>query len=826
MEKAYVEKEISALPPANNMSKDGAKTKCSHAMFRSNSFGHVRSRYLREPTDSCHNLCKYGGKHEPERDEKRLTFRRFMANRIALETVENLVKGPTAIHKTKKKVIKMKPSDTTKVLELNIQPNEVGISDDSVKTNILTPLFKHQRAISSPQFILTEDWKQHAESLGKEIVLSDNSINVASEAHPPPGRSMESLEKEILHRDSEQQIRAQVEDDEKALLQFKEIVETENNIDVDSGVLLLESKSIEISRQETENNINVDSGALLLGSKSNEISQQETENNINADSGTLLLGSKSNEISQQETENNINVDSGVLLLGSKSNEISLQETENNVNVDSGVLLLGSKSIEIFPQEIENIINVDSGVLLLGGSESNEISPQETENNINVDSGVLLLGSKSTEISPQVNLPELPDDEIIHARFLNSSKNKGKVNKPKASSMLKPTHVKSNIVKLKNSSASTEADSGRNTNIFEEKVLSNPKEPTKSTALEVIKPKKIVIRKQSASLKLQSNNQNASFPSRKTNSSVTPAISLNVRTPLMMSIPQLNTSRSINGRMNREGKCLKTNEMPEVWEMKLLKPQGTYISSTIPGHSSVSLKARNSRRHAILKKSGKTKDDNGDFNEKILKVVEPKKDGKGLEPRDKLSKVFDGHASNSAVGEASEHSKGQNLRKFKRIASKEEDKKPARRTPAVQQPDDSSSSPYKLKFKRGKVIELRTADSVGPRRLKFRRGRVLGENPSGEVAKRSFRRRRDIGDSNEHNSEAHAVMLKKANLESKVGRFKYEDAQGKKEFRALFNHVIEETASKLVETRKSKVKALVGAFETVISLQEAKPASLL
>jgi hypothetical protein len=41
---------------------------------------------------------------------------------------------------------------------------------------------------------------------------------------------------------------------------------------------------------------------------------------------------------------------------------------------------------------------------------------------------------------------------------------------------------------------------------------------------------------------------------------------------------------------------------------------------------------------------------------------------------------------------------------------------------------------------------------------------------------------------------------------------------------LFNNVIEETASKLVETRKSKVKALVGAFETVISLQDKKPSA--
>ncbi|CAA7408217.1 unnamed protein product [Spirodela intermedia] len=42
-------------------------------------------------------------------------------------------------------------------------------------------------------------------------------------------------------------------------------------------------------------------------------------------------------------------------------------------------------------------------------------------------------------------------------------------------------------------------------------------------------------------------------------------------------------------------------------------------------------------------------------------------------------------------------------------------------------------------------------------------------------------------------------------------------QGKKEAPPAYNDVIEETASKLAEKRKSKVLALVGAFETVISL---------
>ncbi|XP_011085721.1 muscle M-line assembly protein unc-89-like [Sesamum indicum] len=51
--------------------------------------------------------------------------------------------------------------------------------------------------------------------------------------------------------------------------------------------------------------------------------------------------------------------------------------------------------------------------------------------------------------------------------------------------------------------------------------------------------------------------------------------------------------------------------------------------------------------------------------------------------------------------------------------------------------------------------------------------------------------------------------------------KHQDVQGKTDVKILLNNVLEETASKLVESRKGKVKALVGAFETVISLHERK-----
>ncbi|XP_022750691.1 uncharacterized protein LOC111299643 [Durio zibethinus] len=127
-------------------------------------------------------------------------------------------------------------------------------------------------------------------------------------------------------------------------------------------------------------------------------------------------------------------------------------------------------------------------------------------------------------------------------------------------------------------------------------------------------------------------------------------------------------------------------------------------------------------------------------------------------------------------------------------------------------NDKDCQPVKLSFRRGKVVDIQSENN-GPRRLKFRRGRVLGENQNvkGE-GHRTFRRRGVAGDMNDHKHDGEKVVLR------------HQDVQGKKDEKGLFNNVIEETASKLVETRKSKVKALVGAFETVISLQDTKPSA--
>ena len=59
-----------------------------------------------------------------------------------------------------------------------------------------------------------------------------------------------------------------------------------------------------------------------------------------------------------------------------------------------------------------------------------------------------------------------------------------------------------------------------------------------------------------------------------------------------------------------------------------------------------------------------------------------------------------------------------------------------------------------------------------------------------------------------------VEEKKPEVVMNTESSKRQVGHAKKESQA-YNDVIEETASKLLEKRKNKVKALVGAFETVI-----------
>ncbi|XP_010904938.1 uncharacterized protein [Elaeis guineensis] len=339
-------------------------------------------------------------------------------------------------------------------------------------------------------------------------------------------------------------------------------------------------------------------------------------------------------------------------------------------------------------------------------------------------------------------------------------------------------------------------------------------------------------------------QKASVPPKSIGIPAKPEVFLKAKkAPEVKSASALTRPAHLACRRNREDKISLSLRMTKVGERKVLKPSTASLPTKSSADGASNLKPRkygNTKLMAPVKRQGnveKAAYDIGEqfeksehgidrYEEQILYVVEPKEENVDL---DSTQQISDGHQilesmfhdeeeaeepeSVSGISDSSESlfddvgtkSKSSN------VFSKGEDRRRPRRTATVH-PEDGNQ-PYKLKFRRGRVLEPQ-AESNGPRRLIFRRGRVVGENPNGNcvAGRRRFRRRNGMDVLKDPNADALGVVLR------------HQDTEGKKETQSLFNNVIEETASRLVETRKSKVKALVGAFETVISLQDSKPAS--
>ncbi|NP_001168396.1 uncharacterized protein LOC100382165 [Zea mays] len=124
------------------------------------------------------------------------------------------------------------------------------------------------------------------------------------------------------------------------------------------------------------------------------------------------------------------------------------------------------------------------------------------------------------------------------------------------------------------------------------------------------------------------------------------------------------------------------------------------------------------------------------------------------------------------------------------------------------------SPRKLTFRRGKVLNPEENSGCTPRRLRFRPSVAMADAASRNRGGRITSKRSGGGGAVATDPGAEVVVLRRQ-----------DGKETKKQEPGLFNNVIEETASRLVaEARKSKVKALVGAFETVISLQETSKAA--
>ncbi|VVB17590.1 unnamed protein product [Arabis nemorensis] len=117
----------------------------------------------------------------------------------------------------------------------------------------------------------------------------------------------------------------------------------------------------------------------------------------------------------------------------------------------------------------------------------------------------------------------------------------------------------------------------------------------------------------------------------------------------------------------------------------------------------------------------------------------------------------------------------------------------------------------LSFKRGKVLEPKPEDSSSPTWIKFKKRVVQEQKTETEGKKKNLKVLETKSDACESSKREKVVL-------------RHRKVEGKKKMITLFNNVIEEAMNKLTKVRKSKVKALVGAFETVISLQETTKTS--
>ncbi|KAK9272923.1 hypothetical protein L1049_003302 [Liquidambar formosana] len=338
-----------------------------------------------------------------------------------------------------------------------------------------------------------------------------------------------------------------------------------------------------------------------------------------------------------------------------------------------------------------------------------------------------------------------------------------------------------------------------------------------------------------------------------NSSAKRATSLKTRPVAVKPSSSPNPSGGSSGRRNGDIKIGKKTGTSKVVVKKVVVPP-TASASPKPSFSRIaSLNARKSRSLKIvsplknrnrIRKTESKQSNNDDVPEKTLYVIKTETENKTVVSAEIGSPTVGSSSSSSLLSPKfssspnspslpSHEEEDQEEPESECIGSEEDDfilendetakmndeenlvgecKRRPRKAGMVRSEDIDCAS-VKLNFIRGKVVDLQSENN-GPRRLRFRRGRVLGENPNvkGEAQRKNFRRREVDRDTNGANPGSPKVVLR------------HQDVQGKKDAQGLFNNVIEETASKLVETRKSKVKALVGAFETVISLQESKPSA--
>ncbi|KAJ0580366.1 putative Calmodulin-binding domain, plant [Helianthus annuus] len=224
------------------------------------------------------------------------------------------------------------------------------------------------------------------------------------------------------------------------------------------------------------------------------------------------------------------------------------------------------------------------------------------------------------------------------------------------------------------------------------------------------------------------------------------------------------------------------------------------SVTTPGDGIISKKAQ-----ALKTLSGSTKKTAVDHDSKKSKSKSVDTVGEVVQEKNKKSqspneeKVLKNGTQIDETPGSQSRSQSQNNGNMTASGVKKTENSTRVRKPAKENEELSSQ---KLKFKQGKTIGSQS-ESNGPRKAKFEKGKVLDKNQTSQEDSKSLRRLTSDSVSHTPESNSVSVALKACDVEVAKPNIR-------------LNNVIEETASRLIRTRKSKVQALVGAFEMISS----------
>ncbi|KAG0481937.1 hypothetical protein HPP92_010021 [Vanilla planifolia] len=292
----------------------------------------------------------------------------------------------------------------------------------------------------------------------------------------------------------------------------------------------------------------------------------------------------------------------------------------------------------------------------------------------------------------------------------------------------------------------------------------------------------------------------------------PALQLKTKSPVLKPMPQLMVTERITGQRSLEKSMMSmTASMLKVGGKKVSKPN----AAASPYKSTNSVAPKRSVKSQV----GSGRLDSEKVEEKILHVVQQKL----LTP--KHIKMRSSQQSSTSFPSGSSISCSKNvLSSFKEAkggahlqsgdktrsplcSDRNDDKRKQKKITNVPVEDDSLP-PRNIPSHERKVGGVQRG-STGQRRLRFRNanGAAETQNSMGEISMKGLTnvRQPNVANLATRSHDPHFVL-------------RHQDVQ-EKNSQVLFNDVIEETANRLAEVRKSKVKALVGAFETIISLQE-------